>query len=151
MRFIDMDLIHGFQNKHHHKLKSVCKGGLSLSPKLNADFLIIRLPDSWVLKLVTRTTVLALLITAFPLLGSLIGGLNWEFYVPNSDAKLAIDSIDMEMLPLLFRDLTNEGLLKLGDRALFVGNGNEELIYDSQILAGNEMDLISMSESNRKF
>ncbi|GFZ10264.1 hypothetical protein Acr_21g0008630 [Actinidia rufa] len=149
MRFIAMDLIHGFRNKHH-KLKSVCKGGLSLSPKLNADFLIIRLPDSWVLKLVTRTMVLALLITTFPLLGSLIGGLNSEFYAPNSDAKLAIDSIDMEMLPLLFRDLANEGLLKLGDRALFVGNGNEESIYDSQILAGNEMDLISISDSDRQ-
>ncbi|PSS31587.1 AP-3 complex subunit mu like [Actinidia chinensis var. chinensis] len=147
-----MDLIHGFRNKHHHKFKSVYKGNLSLSPKSNAHFLIIRLPDSWVLKLVTRTMILALLITALPMLGSLIGGFNSEFYSPNSDAKFAIDSIDMEMLTSLFRDLANEGLLKLGDRALFVGsgNGNEESIYDSQILAGNEMDLISISDSERQ-
>ncbi|KAF5942656.1 hypothetical protein HYC85_020298 [Camellia sinensis] len=122
-----MDLIHGIRTKHHsHKVMNLYKDGIDLSAN-NTQFLIIRLPDYWVLKLVIRLVLLAL-----------------------ADRQVSLNSINLELLPLVFRDLENEGLLKMGDRALFVNSGNEEAIYSSQILSNNEMDLISYSDLERQ-
>ncbi|GKV33589.1 hypothetical protein SLEP1_g42078 [Rubroshorea leprosula] len=100
-------------------------------------YLLIRLPDSRVLRLLSRCLLLSLMIVSFPWLRSV-----------NLAATTALDAVgsnplNLELLPLLFRDLNNEGLLKIGDKALFVSNGGEDAISTSQILKNNEMELVS--------
>lgn len=56
----------------------------------------------------------------------------------------------LDVLPLIFHDLANEGLLQTGDRSLFITNGNEEVIYNSQVTTDYDMDLISLSDLARK-
>ncbi|KAG5612748.1 hypothetical protein H5410_024029 [Solanum commersonii] len=60
------------------------------------------------------------------------------------------NSIKLEVLPLIFHDLANEGLLKTRDRSLFITNGNEEVIYNSQVTSDYNMDLISLSDLAHK-
>ncbi|GMP45752.1 hypothetical protein CsSME_00014164 [Camellia sinensis var. sinensis] len=149
MRFIAMDLIHGFRTKHHNKVNNQYKDDIDMNTYTH--FLIIRLPHSWVLKLMTRTILLALVIVALPWFSSILGKLSLNSYGTNSEAdQAAFDSINLELLPLVFHDLANEGLLKVGGRALLVGSGNDEAIYNSQIISQNEMDLISYSDSERQ-
>ncbi|CAK9186610.1 unnamed protein product [Ilex paraguariensis] len=165
-----MDFVHDFQMRYHEKIKKLNMGGLALALGLNSEtnfviirlphswvlkltnFVIIRLPHSWVLKLVSRAVlfVLALVIVSFFCLNSIIGGFTANFHGANSNSDLAVDTMNTELLPLFFRDLANEGLLKTGDRAVFLSNGNEEAIDDSQFLRDNEMDLISYSDSERQ-
>ncbi|KAL7175872.1 hypothetical protein ACSBR2_029446 [Camellia fascicularis] len=149
-----MDLIHGIRTKHHsRKVMNLYKDGIDLSAN-NTQFLIIRLPDYWVLKLVIRLVLLALVIVSFPWHGLVLGKVSSSFSmsanISKADHQVSSNSINLELLPLVFRDLENEGLLKMGDRALFVNSGNEEAIYSSQILRNNEMDLISYSDLERQ-
>uniref|UniRef100_A0A5B7APW5 DUF7870 domain-containing protein n=1 Tax=Davidia involucrata TaxID=16924 RepID=A0A5B7APW5_DAVIN len=147
MRCIAMDLVHGFRSKSHNN-----KEKNNLNHHAHTHLLIISLPNSWVLKLMARLVLLAFVIVMCPSLGSIITGLISNLQVAcNSDASFEY-SLNVELLPFLFRDLTNEGLLKMGDRALFISSGNnEEAIYNSQILSDNDqMDLISYSDSDRQ-
>ncbi|KAG5543862.1 hypothetical protein RHGRI_016576 [Rhododendron griersonianum] len=153
MKFIAMDLIHGFRFKQQYKVKNLCKEGVGLSAY--AHFLVIRLPNSWILKLVARTLVLALVIASLPQISSIIGGVSSDFYkATDSEAEIAFDSINFDLLPLLFRDLKNEGILKMGDRALLLGNKNDKGLYNSDMIrlenGGNEMDFVSFSDSEKQ-
>ncbi|XP_059637307.1 uncharacterized protein LOC132279366 [Cornus florida] len=139
-----MDLVHGFRSKHHNKVN-------------NTRFLknTIRSPHFWILKVMARALLLALIIVSI---------ISWLGSTKSSSSKskfndeanvdssfVGIDSMNAELLPLLFHDLANEGLLKGGARALLVSDGNnEEIMYNSQILNDNEMDMISYSDSDRQ-
>ena len=118
----------------------------------DAQYLIIRVPSSKVLILLARAMLLALLIVSFPWIGSIIRGpssIKSSPFIPESKLGVA-DLINIELLPLLFRDLTNEGLMKVGEKAIFLTNGNEETIKASQILSDNEMDLVSVTDLERQ-
>ncbi|XP_057973483.1 uncharacterized protein LOC131161621 [Malania oleifera] len=144
-----LELAHGFRAQTQKKIKQSLHGG-AMGLNSDAHLLIIRLPDSRVLRVIARSVLLALVILSFPWFGSIIG----EFLNPHqvvSATDVSPDSINLDQLPILFHDLTKERLLKLGDRVLFVSNGkNEDEIYNSQVLSGNEMDLISDSDSERQ-
>lgn len=123
----------------------------------DAQYLIIRLPiNSRVLRLLARAMLLTLLIVWFPWIGSIVRGISSTFspaIIPEAANVLGADDlINLELLPLLFRDLTNEGLLKAGEKAVFVSNGNEEAIRRSnQIrLSENEMDVISVTDLEKQ-
>ena len=60
--------------------------------------------------------------------------------------------VNLRRLPLLFHDLANEGLLKLGDRVLFASgvDNNDEQIYNSQIWKDTQMDLVSVSDQSKQ-
>lgn len=145
MKFIAMDLIHGFRFKHHYKVENLYKGGVGLTS--NAHFLVIKLPNSWVLKLVARTLVLALIIASFPQISSVIGGISSS----TSEAEIAFDPItNFDLLPLLFRDLKNEGILKTGDRALFFGHKNDEGYYYNSEKDEMMMDFVSFTDRDKQ-
>lgn len=127
-------------------------GGLGLHAA-NTQLIIIRLPNSRVLSLVARSVLLAFVILSLPWLGSLLP--NSERPISEPAGVIVPESTDknnnnIELLPLLFRDLNNEGLLKMGDKAAFLSSGNEEAIYGSQILSENAMDMISSTDTERQ-
>lgn len=98
---------------------------------------------------------MALVIASLPQISSIIGGVSSDFYkATDSEAEIAFDSINFDLLPLLFRDLKNEGILKMGDRALLLGNKNDEGLYNSDMIrlenGGNEMDFVSFSDSEKQ-
>lgn len=141
-----MDVAQVVHTKHTKKYKHLPIGGrLGLYP--DTQDLIIRVPNSKILSLLARAMILALLIVSFPKIGAIIRGPSLSSS-PEFDAS---DTINLELLPLIFRDLTNEGLMKVGDKkAVFLTDGNGETIQRSQILNDNEMDLISFNDLERQ-
>nr|GLL48130.1 uncharacterized protein LOC109170607 isoform X1 [Ipomoea trifida] len=134
-----MDLLSGLQPKHQDKTKI-----LQIDDG-DAHFLAIRLHNSWILKLLCAV-ILALVIVSFPWLCTMIGE-SWHENGNISDAQMVFDPISVDLLPLVFHDLANEGLLRQGDRALFVSsNGDEEAIYGSRVISDYNMDLVSVSD-----
>jgi hypothetical protein len=109
-----------------------------------AQYLIIRLPNSRVLRLLIRSMLLTLFIVLLPWIGSIVreSSTSSPPIIPDQ-AKVGAN----ELLPLLFRDLMNEGILKVGEKekAVFLSNGNEEAIHSPM-----EMDVISVTDSERQ-
>ncbi|KAI3922160.1 hypothetical protein MKX01_005849 [Papaver californicum] len=112
--------------------------------------LVIRIPDPRVLRLIARSVLLALAILAIPFMGSsFIGSIVTETtHFHASSATSYYYSDDSGLLPMLFKDLTSESLLKLGDKAVFFSGSGEKV--NPQILIVNEMDLISHSDIQRQ-
>ncbi|KAJ4954916.1 hypothetical protein NE237_011699 [Protea cynaroides] len=110
-------------------------GGITMIPD---DHLIIKLPDSRVLKVIARSVLLALAIITSPWLGSLvIGDSTLSYNSVASEAPIHGDS----SLPMLLRDLISEGLFK---------SGNKVIAYGPQILNTQDVDLISESDAKKQ-
>ncbi|KAI5655001.1 hypothetical protein M9H77_32188 [Catharanthus roseus] len=154
MRYKAVDLFHGIRRddkKPHKKLENLNFNAFGFHIA-DLDLVIIKLPmSSWVLKLMTRALLLSLIIVSLPWLNVIVHG------QPLSNVKGAttanVDDVDQlgmistssntnQHLPqLLFRDLIKEGLVKMGDRALFLTDaGNDEDV------TGYNMDIISVSD-----
>ncbi|XP_019175344.1 PREDICTED: uncharacterized protein LOC109170607 isoform X2 [Ipomoea nil] len=135
--FKGMDPLLGFQPKHQDKTKILqIDGG-------DAHFLVIRLCNSWILKLL-GAVILALVIVSFPWVRTMTGE-SW----PNlHEPRNISDPISVDLLPGVFHDLANEGLLRHGDRALFVSN--EEGICGCRVISDYNMDLVSVSDIQRQ-
>ncbi|OIT03786.1 PREDICTED: uncharacterized protein LOC109225807 [Nicotiana attenuata] len=109
--------------------------------------------DTHLVKLISQAAILALVILS---INTIIRGLTSSYgYINVSKVdELANynNPIKLEFLPLIFHDLANEGLLKMGDRSLLITNGNEDqAIYNSQVTSDYKMDyLISFSDLTRK-
>ncbi|XP_043693189.1 uncharacterized protein LOC122643651 [Telopea speciosissima] len=127
-----------YRTKHRHRT------GITVNPE---NQLIIKLPNSNVLKVTARSVLLAFAIITSSWLGSLV---IWDpslSYSPVADeAPIHSESL----LPMLLRDLIREGLLKSDDKSLFVnrhGDGDEEIAHGAQIL--NAYDIVSESDAER--
>ncbi|KAL5846974.1 hypothetical protein ACOSQ3_010498 [Xanthoceras sorbifolium] len=140
-----VQIVEAFKSKRQTKCYTPLIGGGYLG-LLSNRYLIVRIPDSRILRLLGRSLILGLFILSFPWLGSSFGGSLIDVTV-NDGTTDHHDPINFEHLPLLFRDLKNEGILKHGDKALFIiTNGDEDAIYDSQILSDNQMDLVAAND-----
>ncbi|XP_051133456.1 uncharacterized protein LOC127253070 [Andrographis paniculata] len=78
--------------------------------------LIIKLPDSRALRILSRSLFFAMLLIALPSIASIIGGA-WR-----SDSAIAAG---FQILPIL-RDLMDEGLIKRGHRGFLLGDVEDE-------------------------
>ncbi|MCL7044842.1 hypothetical protein MKW94_023361 [Papaver nudicaule] len=127
-------------------------GGFTNMPiEVNADHqLVIRIPNPRVLRLIARSVLLALAILTIPFMGSsFLGSIVSETtHFHASSATSYYYSADSGLLPMLFKDLSSESLLKSGDKAVFFSSGGENI--NPQILIVNEMDLISHSDVQRQ-
>ncbi|KAF3447231.1 hypothetical protein FNV43_RR12411 [Rhamnella rubrinervis] len=145
-----VQIVQSFRTKPHKKLKHL-SGCAGLGLYLDARYLIIRLPDSRVLKLLARSMILALFIVSFPCLGAISPSTSISTHLVAEGHEVGVaDTINVELLPLFFRDLTNEGIFQKGQNAVFISSGNDEAIYRSQIMNDNEMEIISTKDSNRQ-
>ena len=104
--------------------------------------LVITLPHSRVLKLIARSVLLSVAIISFPWVQS---------YIANSlqashASMLKSNSDDSILLPSLFQDLLNEGLFKVGNKAMFVSseaNNNVDDHRNHKILIDNDIHMVS--------
>lgn len=136
-----INLVQGFRTKHHPKHNAA----IGIYP--DAKYLVIRIPDSRALLFLARSFTMAFVIVSIPWLNSL---------VPTTATTLSPHGTadpNLELVPLIFRDLANEGLFKPGhgEKAVFVSSGNNDKdIQTSNILDDSHMDLISLKDGNRQ-
>ncbi|KDP27984.1 hypothetical protein JCGZ_19064 [Jatropha curcas] len=95
--------------------------------------------------------VLVLILVSSPMFGNNFGA-HSPFFSPTR--VIEPNSLRLDFSPLLYRDLSNEGLIKTGDKAVFISSDNDEedeTIYSFQILNDNyDIDFISISELAQK-
>ncbi|PHT32391.1 hypothetical protein CQW23_28728 [Capsicum baccatum] len=119
----------------------------------DTKLVIIRVDHSWVLKFMARATILALVIVSLPWINTIMGYLSSRYesnYAYKVDHEMANKPANLESLPAMFQDLVNEGLLRTGDRSLFISNCNEKEIDNSQVVKDYNPDLISFSDSAKQ-
>ncbi|CAH9052009.1 unnamed protein product [Cuscuta europaea] len=130
-------LLFDFQTKHQNKTKGLLHidhDGLCF-----AQFLVLPFRHPFLLKVLAHAIVLTLLIVSFPCL-NVIGISSSSFNINNTNLS------NISSKNPIFHDLAKEGLLKQGDRVLFLAgrNGsNQEAIY-------KEMGLVSVSDQTLK-
>ncbi|XP_075477402.1 uncharacterized protein LOC142518503 [Primulina tabacum] len=103
--------------------------------------LVIRLPESRVLRIMSRSMFVAMVILALPTLGSMIrASSNGTLYEKGGDLVIASG---FKILPILFRDLLDEGLIKKGHKGLILGAGIGEIEDDFEFLKDAGIDLLT--------
>ncbi|KAI4296420.1 hypothetical protein L6164_036379 [Bauhinia variegata] len=141
-----MDLGYGSEAKGQSKMKHLQSGRITL----NSDtVLVFTLPEAQVLRIISRSLFLAIVFVAFSCLGSIfrVHSLSSSHAVV-SGFGTAFDSIDFELLNLLFNDLADEGFIRKGDKALFV---SPSLGFGNVIqLKNNEVDVVIDSDFERQ-
>ncbi|OAY39520.1 uncharacterized protein LOC110624271 [Manihot esculenta] len=124
-------------------MKHSLDGGIGL----NSDtLLVIKLPDSQILRIVSRSVFLAVFLLTLPCIGSILKELsstsNYNLHTQGFDSDL----IAVEYLESLLLDLANEGLIKKGDKAFFVSAGIGAVIDNLRFLNANEIELVLASD-----
>ncbi|XP_073024174.1 uncharacterized protein [Primulina eburnea] len=110
--------------------------------------LIIKLPDSWVLRVLSRILFLAMIILALSSIGSMLRtSSNVALFKPDADADMVNG---FKILPLLLRDLLEEGLIKKGQKGFVLGAGNGDNEDDFQFLKETGIDLLVGADLQRK-
>ncbi|KAI4307479.1 hypothetical protein L6164_030660 [Bauhinia variegata] len=136
-----VDVAAAFRTKYHEKNNNLPGSPLAFYPE--SYYLIIRLPISKILNLFTRLLLLALVVASLPRIGSFIGRSSSAFTQAMSNPAES----DYDSLSIFFRDLTNEGLMNKSElKAVFLSNENEDSLYESQILADNNMELVMLND-----
>lgn len=114
---------------------------------LNQDaVLIIKLPDSRALRIMSRSLFFAMVLFILPSIGSILRG---SFDVID-DSYVNSDGRDFNVLHNLFRDLADEGLVKKGHKGLVLSSENDHLIKDLELLNDNVVDLVLDSDMDYK-
>ncbi|CAK9178150.1 unnamed protein product [Ilex paraguariensis] len=135
-----MDLERGYRFRNETKMKGV---GIGLN---SATLLIIKVPDSRFLRLMSRSLFLAIVILTLPSIMSIIRGSSSAFY----DSDVGYDVIDFDLLPFVFRDLADEGLLKKGLKGLILSSAIGDPEEISQFLVDNDISLVIGSDLGRQ-
>lgn len=112
-------------------------------------FLVIKVPDTRFLRVVSRSLFLALFFVAFPFLGSFLKGLvvsGYDAIVVNASTSTFV-SINVEVLNSILHDLGDEGLLKKEDKALIMSPPRGFEGGDSLLNWNSEVDVVMHDES----
>ncbi|KAF8044187.1 hypothetical protein BT93_A2233 [Corymbia citriodora subsp. variegata] len=138
-----MDLVHGFRAKSQYKMTHL--NGANLAPDCDSR-LVIQLPKSRFLRVVSRSLFLAVAILTLPCLGSLMKSPHSRSQFNALEFGVASDMSNLQSMNFLFHDLSHEGLLKKGDKALVVSSGIGQLGENLQFLDDNEIDFALESD-----
>ncbi|KAM2963690.1 hypothetical protein FF2_021579 [Malus domestica] len=138
-----MEMAGGFAAKDHNKVKHLHGGRMELESE---TYFVINLPDSKVLRIISRSVFLGLVILTLPCIGTILRGLN----VSHLDSNIEPKNFNFEQLGLLFRDLAGEGLRRKGDTSLIVTPGNAGAIQKLHPFDLNGFDFVVDSDSVRK-
>ncbi|CAK7347240.1 unnamed protein product [Dovyalis caffra] len=139
-----IQFIPGFQSKNLKKYMHLPLHAKNID--LYGDkYVIIKLPSIRVLRLLAQSLLLALIFATFLLLRTLSDA-SPSSVSPIPEPEPDPDLIDAKFLPLLIHDLANEGLLKTGNNAVFLGSGIDNATRVSEILNAN--DALTISATN---
>lgn len=134
-----MDVSRGLSAKNLNGIKHLQNGGIGL----NSDaILVLKLPDSRVMRVVSRSFFLAMLVLTLPFVVSILRELDSSSYYDDPGSA----SFDLESFDLLLQDLAKEGLIKKGDKALIVCSGVGAVVDTSRFLNDNDIDFVSESD-----
>ncbi|XP_039145416.1 uncharacterized protein LOC120282646 [Dioscorea cayenensis subsp. rotundata] len=100
--------------------------------EIGHDRLVIRLPDHRLISLVTRSVMLVIVMISLPWLRFMAGG--------NVYSDGGGRGEDSALLTMVVRDLSRQGLLKPGDKAVFSGGPVGWLL---PLLKGSQIDLVA--------
>lgn len=134
-----MDLARGVRAKNKMNVKDL-SGGDDIGANYDG-FVIINLPDSVVLRVVSRSLLLAIFVLTLPLIGYISGRLSSENVV---------DVTGFEFFPEIFQDLAYEGLVKMGDKGLILSSGIGHPVKNLQFLYSNDVELVVESDLDGK-
>ncbi|XP_010544075.1 PREDICTED: uncharacterized protein LOC104816801 [Tarenaya hassleriana] len=146
-------MVQGFRSMCRKRMPFLLKSKTRLSLSSRA-YWVLRAPHSGVASLVARSMLLVLLFLSFSWLSFSRSGV-----IPSDSAARSVDRFESdavenpdEILPLLFHDLEKEGLLRLGDKTLFLSSGDDELSVSgcSHIVNQDEMFLVSATDLERQ-
>ncbi|CAH9084638.1 unnamed protein product [Cuscuta epithymum] len=141
-----MDLARRYRFSSRRFMKPRTNGFYGVGITVNPDaLLIIKLPDSRVLRIMSRSLFLAVVLITLTLFGSVMRG---SRNAPNDSYDLSLDWGDFSMLPSLFRDLADEGLLRKGHKGLIVSSGYGDLFEDLDLEFLNEKEIEWVIESD---
>ncbi|KAI3866431.1 hypothetical protein MKX03_000524, partial [Papaver bracteatum] len=123
-----MEMGHAYQGKKQNRFKF-----LHFGPDHNK--LVIKVPHCRMLRIISRSLLLSLVIFTFP----------WIFFIFlrsfSSYNVVASDPINGAVLPMLFKDLVNEGILEsVGNKGLLFGTGSP-----------GEASLVNLDIFNKKY
>ncbi|KAG4948305.1 hypothetical protein AAZX31_15G055100 [Glycine max] len=104
------------KNKHLHDGRTIA----ALNPE---SFLVIRIPDALVLRILSRSLFVAMVLAALPFLGTVLKGFYFSSsFVPNVETAAASGSLDVGLLNSILHDFAHEGLLRENDKALVLNS-----------------------------
>lgn len=135
-----MEIARGFEAKDRIRMNHLQNGS---AIGMNSDILlVIWVPDSQVLRIVSRSLFFAMVILTLPFINSILREIS-----ESPDYNLSIDEfasslVNAETLDSLLLDLANEGHIKKGDKAFFVCSKLGFVIENSRFLNSNEIDWI---------
>lgn len=112
-----------------------CRRTIGLNPD---SVLVINLPDSRILGIISKSLLLGIFILALPSIASFVRDASKE----NSDNP-------NEFLPIVFKDLMIEGLFKDGQKGLLLSSGMGDLFDCLWILNNKRIDIVTDSDSDR--
>ncbi|CAI9770278.1 unnamed protein product [Fraxinus pennsylvanica] len=137
------DLARGYWAVNGLEMNELNAGGTGL----NSDtLLIIKFPDSRVLRILSRSFFLAMVLLTLFSLGSIMRDSSGAFY----ESDTGSDVIGFKILPILFGDLVDEGLIKMGHKGLIVGAGAGDIEDDLYFSKEIGIDLVTESDLRRK-
>ncbi|CAN4107923.1 unnamed protein product [Withania somnifera] len=109
--------------------------------------LIIKLPESRVLRIMSRSLFLAVVLLILPSIGSI---LTESFDVFDGSFVTSGERDSFNVLHNLFRDLVDEGLVKKGHKGVILGPENDLLVEDLEFLNDNVVDFVLDSDMDNK-
>lgn len=109
-----MELAPGSRAKNQYKIKNAYGGRMGLDSE---TLLVVKLPDSKVMRVVSRSVFLALIFLTMPCIGSILRGSN------DSATNLQFGTFNSDDLNFLVHNLAEEGLLTKNEKALIVRSG----------------------------
>ncbi|KFK40909.1 hypothetical protein AALP_AA2G059000 [Arabis alpina] len=139
MVFVTVQDFHSMCQKHfHYLLKKRDRSSSSLG---SADSLL-KASRSEILSLFMRSTLLTLLFLSFTWLSLL------KYGTDATAPSKSLESDHSELLPLLLNDMEKEGLFRLGDKALLLSGGDDEVTVSSysQTVIETEVLLVSAND-----
>ncbi|GAU24091.1 hypothetical protein TSUD_388840 [Trifolium subterraneum] len=114
---------------------------------LNSDdnFVVIRIPDTKVLRILSRSLFLVMILVALPFLGNILNGFSFTL----SSNSSVVSKIEKTLLNLIIHDMVDEGLYKKDDKALIVSslNGFE---FEGINIDNNDIDMVMDSDYDKK-
>ncbi|KAI5349230.1 hypothetical protein L3X38_002117 [Prunus dulcis] len=138
-----MELAGGYTAKDQSKVKHLHGGRIGLDSETH---LVIKLPDSKVLRIISRSVFLGLVILTLPCIGSLLRGVS----VSELKYDTQSENFNFEQLGELFHDLAGEGLRRKSDKALIVSPVNVGMIHNLHPFDYNVFDIVMDSDLERK-
>ncbi|KAL7082526.1 hypothetical protein ACP275_14G104100 [Erythranthe tilingii] len=111
--------------------------------------LVIKLPDSRTLRVMSLSLFLAVLFLALPSLRSASTSMmiRASMFKPAAADRDAAAGDGFKILPILLRDLVEEGLVKKGHRGLVIGATAADMEEDFEFLRDAGVDLLTQEET----